>query len=256
MKVFSIRLQTVVPNGSSNFLAYKQFVGLTYKSLEEKDQINLNDSLIHATVVKQDSPAAVDTSVYHIFDRINSGGRRLTPQEIRSALYQGKFIDELATINEDKAWRSIFGRPHSRQRDQELILRFLAFYFEEAPFEPPLSDFLTKFVGQHRNPEESFLRECSLKFHNTMEAFHRAIPQGKVFRPAGTFNAAVFDSMSVGLARSFGSTSPHPSPEALNDAYFDLLQDRDYLDAISSRTAGEQSVTRRMQKAIERFGSL
>ncbi len=73
----------------------KQFEDMTYADLDPKNEIDFNNSVIHATVVKQDTPAADDTSIYHIFDRINSGGIRLTQQEIRSALYHGKLIDKL-----------------------------------------------------------------------------------------------------------------------------------------------------------------
>jgi len=42
--------------------------------------------MIHATIVNQESPKEDDTSIYHIFDRLNSKGRLLTPQEIRTAI--------------------------------------------------------------------------------------------------------------------------------------------------------------------------
>ncbi len=233
----------------------KQFEGLGYKDLPQKDKIELNNSVIHATVVKQESPSSDDTSVFHIFDRINSSGMRLTAQEIRSALYHGKFIDELAVINQYPVWRSIFGKPHSRQRDQELILRFLAFYFEEELYSPPMSEFLTKFVGKHRNPENDFLRECGVRFRSAMEAFDCALESG-VFRPERALNAAVFDSMSVGLTRRVESSRGPINPEATKAAYFDLLQDAEYMDAVSSRTADENSVAKRMKKAKERFASI
>ena len=104
-----------------------QFEGMTYDDLEPSDRKKFNSALIHATVVKQDSPDADDTSVYHIFDRINSEGMRLSHQEIRCALYQGELIDEIASINDEAIWRTIFGNKNKRQRDQELILRFIAF---------------------------------------------------------------------------------------------------------------------------------
>ena len=233
----------------------KQFEGLTYGDLNPKDQIDLNNSVIHATVVKQDSPAADDTSVYHIFDRINSGGRRLTQQEIRSALYHGKLIEELGTINEYPSWRSIFGKVHSRQRDQELILRFLAFFFEEELYEPPLSEFLTQFVGKNRNPQDDFLKGAACIFTRTMDAFVCALGRG-IFRPERALNAAVFDSMSVGLARKIDSSGCPPRPEETKLAYQELLQDADYIESVSRSTADEQSVTRRMKRAAECFSAI
>ena len=232
-----------------------QFEGLTYEQLAPKDQIELNNSVIHATVVKQDSPEKDDTSIYHIFDRINSGGRRLTQQEIRSAIYHGKLIDNLNAINNYQGWRSIFGKVHSRQRDQELILRFLAFFFDEGRYKPPLTEFLTKFVGRNRNPDDDFLRRSASIFGSTMDAFRRAIDHG-IFRPERALNAAVFDSMSVGLARRIDAASSFPEAEAIKAAYRELLEDAEYIEAISQSTADEHSVRTRMRKAIERFAAI
>ena len=233
----------------------QQFEGLTYDDLPPKDQIDLNNSVIHATVVKQDSPSKDDTSIYHIFDRINSGGRRLTQQEIRSAIYHGRLIDELDTINRHSAWRSIFGKVHSRQRDQELILRFLAFFFDEQLYKPPLTEFLTKFVGRNRNPEEDFVNKAAYIFGRTMEAFQSALDE-RIFRPERALNAAVFDSMSVGLARRIDSSLALPDSAATRHAYEELIEDSGYLEAVSRSTADEQSVKVRMKKAVDRFATI
>ena len=232
----------------------EQYEGLLYGDLTPSDQIDLDNAVIHATIVKQDSPEADDTSIYHIFDRINSGGRRLTEQEIRTAIYHGKFIDELAVINQNPDWRKIFGKVHSRQRDEELILRFLAFLFEETPYKSPMSEHLTKFIGKHRNPPREFLDSCGSIFGATMGAFANALETG-IFRPERALNAAVFDSMSVGLAQRIRSSKAVPDPDAIRSAYSSLLADTDYMEAVSRATADEQTVSTRMKKTIEGFGS-
>jgi len=231
------------------------FVGATYASLSSKDKMNLDNSLIHATVVKQDAPSDDDTSMYHIFERINTEGLRLSSQEIRSALYHGGFIDHLSSLNQISSWRSIFGGVQPRQRDQELILRFLAFFFDEERYHQPMSGFLTRFVVENRNPRDDFLQECGSIFTKTMDAF--ADTMGKrAFRPDRALNAAVFDSMSVGLARRIVSSGRAPSPEQMNEAHSDLLEDEEYFEAVSSRTSHDLFVKTRMKKAIDRFAAL
>lgn len=233
----------------------KRFSGMTYERLSYRDRMNLDNALIHATVVKQDLPPNDDTSMYQIFERINTQHLRLSPQEIRSALYQGKFVDLLGVLNDHRSWRSIFGKPHSRQRDQELILRFLAFFFAEKLYQRPMSEFLTQFVQMNRNPEDEFLRKYEDIFKQTMDAFDSAIGPA-AFRPERAFNAAVFDSMSVGLARRIVSSSRTPSREQMKEAQSDLLGDKEYLSAISSGTSDERFVKTRMKKAIDRFADL
>ena len=233
----------------------EEFEGLTYQELARGDQFRLDNSVIHATVVKQDAPSTDNTSVYHIFDRINSSGTRLTPQEMRSAIYHGKLIDELSDLNEHEVWRSIFGRVSRRQKDQELILRFLAFYFDAESYKPPMTEFLTKFVGKNRNPDNAFLQAAKRVFLQTMKAFENALG-GSAFRPDRALNAAVFDSMSVALARKLVSSEDAPKPEAIQKAHGDLLNNAEYLEAVSRTTANEQSVRTRMEKAEVRFEAL
>ena len=232
-----------------------EFEGLTYKELGRNDQFSIDNSIIHATVVKQDLPEEDNTSVYHIFDRINSSGTRLTPQEMRSAIYHGKLIDKLSVLNSNPCWRSIFGNTSRRQKDQELILRFLAFYFDVESYKPPMTEFLTKFLGKNRNPEDSFLENASHVFVDTVAAFEGALGKS-AFRPDRALNAAVFDSMSVAMARRITSTAVTPSPHDIRTVHQGLLDDDDYVDAVSRRTANEQSVKTRMNKAAEYFGAL
>ena len=69
------------------------YEGAKYKSLGEEDRRRLDDSIIHATIVKQDEPTEDYSSIFHIFERLNTGGTLLRNQEIRNALYEGKFND-------------------------------------------------------------------------------------------------------------------------------------------------------------------
>ena len=79
-------------------------------------------------------------------------------------------------------------------------------------------------------------RSAGSIFTKTMDAF--ADTMGKrAFRPDRALNAAVFDSMSVGLARRIVSSGRAPSPEQMNEAHSDLLEDEEYFEAVSSRTS-------------------
>ena len=233
----------------------KELEGMTYEELGRNDRFRIDNSIIHATVVKQDIPEKDNTSVYHIFDRINSSGTRLTPQEIRSAIYHGKLIDKLGALNENPTWRSIFGRVSRRQKDQELILRFLAFYYDSDNYRAPMTEFLTQFVGKNRNPEADFLDNAGQIFVNTMMAFEKALGK-RAFRPDRALNTAVFDSMSVALAHRIVSAELPLNTKDIKAVHTDLLEDPEYLDAVSRRTANEQSVRMRMHKATEHFNSL
>jgi hypothetical protein len=177
-----------------------EFSGLTYKSLKDHDRRRLNDAILHATIVKQDVPSEDKSSIYHIFERLNTGGTRLHPQEIRACIYHGAFNDLLHEMNAFPSWRLIFGKPHTRMRDQELILRFLALYFYFGSYERPMSDFLNKYMGKNRELAYQPDNQIKETFQKTIDVISEAIGR-EAFRPKATFNAAVFDSVMVGVAR-------------------------------------------------------
>ena len=232
----------------------QKFENLTYSELDESDRIKLDNSIIHATVIKQESPDDNDTSVFHVFERLNSGGRKLNAQEIRVALFHGAFLDLINGLNESDNWRNIYGRVSGRLKDKELILRFLAMYFDFENYHKPMVDFLNVFAKKHRNPPQSFINECSELFLDSCDLIYRSMGK-KAFRPERTFNAAVFDSAMVGLAKriSFGSI---PDATSVNYAYSELLKNPDYQKATSYSTADETFVHLRMLTAIEAFSSI
>lgn len=231
-----------------------EFEGLTYSSLREKDRIKLNDSLIHAIIIKQDSPKDGDTSMYYIFDRLNSSGKRLTPQEIRTAVSHGTFIDLIKQLNEHNSWRQIFGKKNIRLKDQELILRFLAFYYEGDTYKRPVNEFLNQFSQKHRNPEQEFLDKSRLVFTTTVDLVWQSIGR-KAFRPVSAINAAVFDSVMVGLAKRI-AINPIIYNKAIALAYNELLNDSRYTELISQSTSDESNVEERIKKAIEKFSGI
>ena len=231
----------------------KRFEGKSYAGLDERDRIRFNSAVIHATIVKQISPPRDDTSVYHIFARLNGGGRRLAEQEIRVALYHGDLMNMIKEINQYESWRQIFGRPHSRLKDQELILRFLALHRDLAVYSRPMAEFLSMFAGRNRNPNGSVLQQMKNQFQRCTDLFWTAVGHG-VFRPGRAVNAAVFDSCMVGLAHRL-ETDDLPSPHAVKAAYEKLLQDTEYLEVISRSTADEAFVKIRLEKSREIFSA-
>ena len=230
----------------------EEFAGRSYATLEERNRIDLDNAIIHATIVKQDYPHEDDTSIYHIFERLNSGGRRLYPQEMRVALYHGALIDTIQELNSYENWRNIFGKPSQRLRDQELILRFLALHFSVEEYSRPLKEYLTKYLKSHRNPETSVLDLYRNTFRRVTDHWWEALGR-RAFRPSTALNAAVFDSMFVGLAKRL-EREGNPQIEGLRGAYQDLLNNEDYLRTVRKQSTSEEaSVAARLEMATNRI---
>src|SRR5262249_12864246 len=136
----------------------------------------------HTMIIKQEPPEDDNTSVYHIFDRLNSQGRVLAAQEIRTAVDQGEFIDLIKSLNQHENWRKIYGKPSKRLKDQELILRFLALYYSSGDYAKPMQEFLNKFSHKHRNSIQVFLSQSATLFKDTIDILWKSIGK-KTFKP-------------------------------------------------------------------------
>ena len=231
-----------------------QFEGKTYEELDEKDKVRLNDSIIHATVIKQESPEGDDTSVYHVFERLNTGGHKLMPQEIRTAIFHGGLVELLHQLNSTQEWRDIFGKVSNRLKDQELILRFLAMYFTSSQYTKPMNEFINKFSKKNRAPNQKFINQCTNLFQQTIQVVHQAIGN-TAFRPERALNAAVFDSVMVGLAKRIQTGKEIPL-HLIKPAYEKLLTDPNFKSVVSDSTSDATNVSKRLELAIARFASI
>lgn len=231
-----------------------QFEGKTYATLDERDRVRLNDTIIHATIIKQESPAGDNTSVYHVFERLNTGGRKLMPQEIRVAIFQGNLVELLGRMNMIDSWRTIFGRESNRMKDQELILRFLAMRADAGVYEKPMSEFLNRFAKKHKNLSEAEQANFYDSFSLTISVIAAAIGQ-PAFRPERALNAAVFDSVMVALAERLERSQRIDLP-AVAKAYEALLADADFKRATSESTSDTTNVALRLARARHFLGGL
>jgi len=231
-----------------------KFEGVTYKSLGQDDRRRLNDAIVHAIIVKQDEPSDDSSSIYHIFERLNTTGVSLTPQEIRTAIHHGEFSDLLNDLNAVDEWRAVYGPVNKLMRDQELILRFLALYFDGEHYSRPMKGFLNSFMG--RNKHLSVLKQNDFRatFIPTIQVIHQSIGK-RAFRPARALNAAVFDAVMVGIARRLnrGAVS---DLETLEQRYIAVLKDPQFLAVAERATADEESVSKRLKLATAAFADV
>ena len=61
----------------------------------------MDGCVLRAINIRQISPSDRNTSVYHIFERLNTGGTPLKPQEIRNCVFAGEFVVILKELNKD-----------------------------------------------------------------------------------------------------------------------------------------------------------
>src|SRR5215831_5614099 len=143
------------------------FKDAMYTDLDDEDRRTLDNTFIHATIVKYDAEKEGDQAVYQVFERLNTGGTNLYPHEIRVALYNGKLVRLIRDMNQNSNWRDLYGNPSDRLKDQELILRFVALYYAAEKYKRPLKGFLNSFVKDHRDLEGIDAKAVATTFQNT-----------------------------------------------------------------------------------------
>ena len=232
-----------------------RFEGLSYRTLPESDRRRLNDSILHAIVVRQDQPEEDhNSSIYLLFERLNTGGSLLHPQEIRACVYHGPLNDLLAELNQDPSWRAIYGLENQRMKDRELILRFFTLLFDLDQYSRPMEGALNHYMGSNRKLQRHPREQLVKAFVPTIDRFNKAL--GTVaFRPIRAINAAVFDAVMVALANRLAAV-PDPDPEQLRNTYFKLLDNPDFKNAYESSTSAEEKVRDRIRLGREAFAGI
>ncbi len=228
-----------LPNNDRVFKLIKvkdRFENRTYDTLESEDKRRFDDAIIHAMIIQQTSPSNDNSAVFHIFDRLNSNGTPLQPQEMRAAVYNGPLIELLFDLNESEQWRRIFGKIHKRSKDQELILRFLTMYYEHNNYAGPVSQFLNTFTEKHRKLNTTISRDFASLFTITVDRVLEALGDFP-FRPSKALNVAYFDSFMVAVAKH-----PNATKEDIKEAYAKISKNDDYLTSINDSTSGKKAL--------------
>jgi uncharacterized protein with ParB-like and HNH nuclease domain len=229
-----------------------RFNGKSYNELDSDDRQRLDDSIIHATIVKQDEPSEDNSSIYLVFERLNTGGLLLRPQEIRSAIYSGDFAELIKDLNKYPQWRNIYGIESTRLKDQEFILRFFAMYFYKDHYKKPLKGFLNTYMAKNRNFQLNDKNTLTEIFKQTVNFVDNVLGK-KAFRPIRGINASIYDSIMVGIAEMYSRKSKFPEKEIFLEKYNELLGNAEYQEATNAGTSDEPIVEKRMNLAINAF---
>jgi hypothetical protein len=233
----------------------ERFKGSRYEDLDTEDRRRLDDSIIHATIVRQDEPSDDQSSIYVIFERLNTGGVNLQPQEIRVALYHGEFGEILRVLNDDAPWRRLYGAKSRRLRDMEMILRFFAFLYYAERYRSPMKEFLNRYMATNRHLAKQSRAELTGIFTSTSDTILKGIG-AKAFRPQRAVNAAVVDSVMTGVAKRILVGGPIKSLGALKARFAKLMNDEVYRAGTETGTAQEANVKNRLDKAEAAFANV
>ena len=238
--------------------------GKAYAELSDIEQRKIKNTTIHAIIFVQDKPTAGNTSLFQVFERINTSGRTLLPQEIRNCVYQGELNSLLIDLNKLPQWRVMYGLPMAdvRMRDIEFILRFFALSSDRMKAEQKegisLKRFLNVFMDSHRNLSNDEMEASRSRFTNAIIFLHDAFGDAAFHNLSSTnpdrlvkkFNPTIFDSILIATDFALSRNHTHLPADAERGRRL-LLSDEDYRNVITKETMRVVSIRTRIKKATK-----
>lgn len=231
--------------------------------LRGRDYDNLGDYLsqfelrpLRNVVVKQNEPRDDDSSVYEIFNRLNTGGVNLSPQEIRTSLFHSAFYDMLYRINASDEWRRLLGRDDQdlHMKDVEILLRGFAVLMEGDHYSPSMIRFLNRFSKKARGFDAEILSYLETLFASFLSACSD-LPTG-VFNRRGKFSIALFEATFYGVCRPLFDHKQKVVGYVDPDSITSLEEDEEFAQAARYSTTKTESLKRRLERALATIRTL
>ncbi|MDO9372038.1 MAG: DUF262 domain-containing protein [Gammaproteobacteria bacterium] len=239
---------------------HERWRGKTFAQLGEEEKRKIRNTTIHAIIFMQQHPSPGDTSLYQIFERINTSGRTLLPQEIRNCVYQGPLNSLLLELNDNKGWRQMWGNEirDSRMRDLELILRFFALSDEfilesaNAPYNISLKKYLNDYMGTHNNVSEienlrqKFNRTIEFVFANLGESAYRNTSPSDPTKLLTNLSSTVYDAVMIASWKLLQEGAHRATPEEYQTRKIRTLQNSEYQKILSQETMRSANIRKRV----------
>lgn len=234
----------------------------SYKSLSDpafEGDLNAFLNYTVRTVVIRNWPSF--EFLHLVFLRLNTGSVKLSPQELRQAMFPGEFsnyVDDQAGASEQL--RRLLGKdePDPRMRDVELLVRFLGFHIFLPRYGGRMKAFLDMTCSdlnaewEARRPE---LENSIKSFNLAIDALIEIFGSDEVARKEGSrsFNRAVFDALIFYAANDAIREAMSKNSIEVRAAYQEVIHDRQFLDASESDTAGVPNTLARLRIWGERL---
>lgn len=223
-----------------------EYNGKTFTELSPRDQRRLKNTSLRAIHIKQLLPSLRNDSVFHIFERLNTGGTQLKPQEIRNAVYRGQIVEELKLLNDNVKWRSILGLQHAdkNQKDVEIILRLFSLFEVWGEYEKPM----LRYLNTQMNENKAFTGSRAQRFRRRFPVVVELVADNLVrpFRPRNVINSAMLEGIMVALLEEESITA-----EQLKSTYNTLAADVTFEKYLRGATTDTLMVRERIKRAKE-----
>ncbi|MBG1265704.1 DUF262 domain-containing protein [Nostoc sp. WHI] len=167
---------------------WQELNGRNYTNLPEQIKRGIDRRYLSSIVLLQEtakSTEEADSLKQIVFERLNSGGEKLTPQETRNALGNGKFNQLCIELAKNDSFRKMWKLPlesegeerllesesYRKMEDVELVLRFFA-YRHIANSKFTVDKFLDSYLKQANNYSDETIKNLGKLFNETINLIY------------------------------------------------------------------------------------
>jgi Protein of unknown function DUF262 len=201
--------------------------------------------------------------LHMIFLRLNTGSVKLSPQELRQALFPGPYsdwVDEAAANSPGIKKLLHLTDPDYRMRDIEILARFLAFRFfidgyggrMKGFIDSSFKDFNDNWASMQGALDKA-LKDLEAAIDVLIEVFDDTVARKPDSR---SFNRAIFDFLAFFAQREDVRQKMRGGRESVRKAYTDLFADGNFRAAVERDTAGVPNTCLRFAKWGKKLNSL
>ena len=153
-----------------------RFEGFRFDQLPKPIQLQFHTRPIKVITLNDKSDTIVR---FDLFERLNTGGVILSPQEIRDCIYQGEFADRIEGWANHKDFKKVVKLPQLQRTDataEECVLRFFAFRDRYTSFVHDVREFLNKYMED--STRKFNYASAEQVFSRTFAELARVFPDG------------------------------------------------------------------------------
>lgn len=190
--------------------------GFRFDEMSLRSRLTLKRTYCRVEVIKVGSASNMK---YDVFERLNTGGSRLEPQEIRNAIFRATnpefmtYCDQLANFTPFTNHLQLSDYQQQSMFDRGLVLRFFTLKNNAEKFDHDVEPFITNYIKKVIRGEVEFEMEQEKDvFEKTFSLISSALGDdawrhNRDGVPKGAFSVYVFDAISIGVAKNLEAAS-------------------------------------------------
>jgi hypothetical protein len=189
---------------------------------------------------------------FDLFERLNTGGIVLSPQEVRACIYRGKFAEFIRELSQNETFQSLLKLQVNSRNDgtsEELVLKFFAYLFDRANFKGNVKDFLNDYMKASNNDpnydyhtKRQLFQDTVSYLRNATNGFFLRRRKGGHITPLNQFEAVM---VGIGELILSGNSIQIPEPG--------WLEDQDLVEHSTGPTNTRKMLEGRIRRAKELF---